>query len=759
MNALMDKAAASRLMPPMSTSSVDPRAGAGSSAGSDAGFRANSSSDPVTKGADVVLGLPDALPGGACLALLDTEGQGEAGDDHDTRVAVPSLLASTVTIFNTMVKGRAGRADILKELSTLVAATRLVLADSGTTASEDGPVTFGHLVIVLRDYQLDDWSPERHYRGIFEARGGGGGKGAASTADLDATAQQVQEAFASITVLPFAPYGAGAHVPAAAVGKPTFDACLEDLWRRLQGMLVGGAAGKRHWLQQEAGITGPQLVVTTKAVANSLNTTGIVLLPDVHIALARHAMQALLQAQHDDIAGNNWERVDNSMEIATHGLVGILAARLLPQSLDMSGLERIAGAVGATDELETSRKVFVGRLVDAAERVLTAAHRRMEASARDAVHTAANTLQATFAPLGKLTPAKRAPLVSAAESTFQAAIAAAVAPLGQAVPLQPSTGVPGISNDILARLQDSLPESSRCVKPTIAATVRKDAVAALTAVHATLQADAAASAKVAVAAIADEVLRDVHGAVKAARAELVRMGEDGATTLDALRTASSAQVRVVQAACTAASSTITVASSEWGLPADNEHVTRIADRTAAAVSDVHAAGDAAVSTASARLAEEERRKAAEAKRAAEEEAAAARSRIERAEREAADARRRAAEEARLREEEDRRRRAVEEEHYRQLERAREEARLAAAEARRVEAAMLASVASSVPAAPSWGGGLSYGGGGGGYSSSSSSSSGGGGGGGGGGESKFYKGGQFMPGESTGKCDCSVACLM
>ena len=77
---------------------------------------------------------------------LDTEGQGNKPVKTDYKLLMPVLLLSKVIIFN--IKGRIAATDVLEELALLVQ-----IGDS--IKSKSGPVTFGHLIIAVRDYDLN----------------------------------------------------------------------------------------------------------------------------------------------------------------------------------------------------------------------------------------------------------------------------------------------------------------------------------------------------------------------------------------------------------------------------------------------------------------------------------------------------------------------------------------------------------------------------------------------------------------------------
>ena len=76
---------------------------------------------------------------------LDTEGQGNKSVKTDYKLLIPVLLLSKVIIFN--IKGIIAATDVLEELALLVQ-----IGDS--IKSKSGPVTFGHLIIAVRDYYL-----------------------------------------------------------------------------------------------------------------------------------------------------------------------------------------------------------------------------------------------------------------------------------------------------------------------------------------------------------------------------------------------------------------------------------------------------------------------------------------------------------------------------------------------------------------------------------------------------------------------------
>ena len=77
---------------------------------------------------------------------LDTEGQGNTSVKTDYKLLIPVLLLSKVIIFN--IKGRIAATDVLEELALLVQIGDNIKSGSGS-------VTFGHLIIAVRDYDLN----------------------------------------------------------------------------------------------------------------------------------------------------------------------------------------------------------------------------------------------------------------------------------------------------------------------------------------------------------------------------------------------------------------------------------------------------------------------------------------------------------------------------------------------------------------------------------------------------------------------------
>ena len=82
--------------------------------------------------------------GGGYAFFVDTEGRGNQDDDNDITLLTPILLLSKVILFNW--KGGLQIIQILNELAILVEVAKRVSSDSSQT--------FGHLFIVLRDFDF-----------------------------------------------------------------------------------------------------------------------------------------------------------------------------------------------------------------------------------------------------------------------------------------------------------------------------------------------------------------------------------------------------------------------------------------------------------------------------------------------------------------------------------------------------------------------------------------------------------------------------
>lgn len=76
---------------------------------------------------------------------VDTEGQGNESETTDYKLLMPVLLLSKVIIFN--IKGRIAATNVLDELALLVQIGERIKFESVQ-------VTFGHLIITVRDYGL-----------------------------------------------------------------------------------------------------------------------------------------------------------------------------------------------------------------------------------------------------------------------------------------------------------------------------------------------------------------------------------------------------------------------------------------------------------------------------------------------------------------------------------------------------------------------------------------------------------------------------
>lgn len=134
-------------------------------------FKVINSSLPCTKGADI---SSFVLPSSALhpsehktvVGFVDVEGQGDAGEAHDTLLALPLLLTSKVVLFNH--KGAPTVGHMLEKLGVLARAAQKVRSGMESTGDEEddeedeaeekknGAVKlFGHLHIVFRDFSFD----------------------------------------------------------------------------------------------------------------------------------------------------------------------------------------------------------------------------------------------------------------------------------------------------------------------------------------------------------------------------------------------------------------------------------------------------------------------------------------------------------------------------------------------------------------------------------------------------------------------------
>ena len=108
-------------------------------------FNTSDEGDVCTKGVQIANVMHKVKDEG-CVFFLDTEGQGD--EDSDITLLTPILLLSKVILFNW--KGRMQTNQILNELAILVEVANRVSFDS----FKDSTSTFGHLIIVFRDYHF-----------------------------------------------------------------------------------------------------------------------------------------------------------------------------------------------------------------------------------------------------------------------------------------------------------------------------------------------------------------------------------------------------------------------------------------------------------------------------------------------------------------------------------------------------------------------------------------------------------------------------
>ena len=108
-------------------------------------FQTSDEEEGCTQGVWVSNTTKDTGKNGVTI-YVDTEGQGNNSEKTDYKLLMPVLLLSKVIIFN--IKGRIAATDVLEELALLVQ-----IGDSIKSGS--GSVTFGHLIIAVRDYDLN----------------------------------------------------------------------------------------------------------------------------------------------------------------------------------------------------------------------------------------------------------------------------------------------------------------------------------------------------------------------------------------------------------------------------------------------------------------------------------------------------------------------------------------------------------------------------------------------------------------------------
>ena len=106
-------------------------------------FNTSDEGDVCTKGVQIANVMRKVEDEG-CVFFVDTEGQGDEDIDSDITLLTPILLLSKVILFNW--KGGIQKNQILNELAILVEVANRV--------SSDSTPTFGHLIIVLRDFHF-----------------------------------------------------------------------------------------------------------------------------------------------------------------------------------------------------------------------------------------------------------------------------------------------------------------------------------------------------------------------------------------------------------------------------------------------------------------------------------------------------------------------------------------------------------------------------------------------------------------------------
>eukprot|EP00752_Nemacystus_decipiens_P015572 g13895.t1 len=121
-----------------------------------------------TAGADLsptLMALPDFERGGGVpahptsgsphpkIAFVDMEGQGDKSAEHSIRLATPFLIVSKVVIFNW--RGLPNKQTMLQELVLMIKAAEKVLP-----GDRDAEPAFGHLIILMRDVDMDAASIE-----------------------------------------------------------------------------------------------------------------------------------------------------------------------------------------------------------------------------------------------------------------------------------------------------------------------------------------------------------------------------------------------------------------------------------------------------------------------------------------------------------------------------------------------------------------------------------------------------------------------
>ena len=110
-------------------------------------FDTSDTIDVCTKGIKIA-SVGHQIANRGCAFFVDTEGQGDEDVKSDIILLTPILLLSKVILFNW--KGGVQKDTILNELAIFVEVANYV---SSKRFEKDRP-TFGHLNIVMRDFQL-----------------------------------------------------------------------------------------------------------------------------------------------------------------------------------------------------------------------------------------------------------------------------------------------------------------------------------------------------------------------------------------------------------------------------------------------------------------------------------------------------------------------------------------------------------------------------------------------------------------------------
>ena len=261
-------------------------------------FKVSNANESCTQGIDISdLWLPlkdfsridggTAINGNIKIGFVDAEGQGDKDVSYDATLICPILLASKCVIFNW--KGELQKDNMLSVLGVMTQAAKNVKEEvSGVRISKK----FGHLHIVIRDWQLDekDKSP---YELIFDTEEG------ESALIRNQIRQDLLDSFESVHVWLFdAPMNLVSQLQQVLQFKnttPKIKRQVRELRNVLSTQLV------RPTVFGDTILTAKLFSPFIEEVARALNTSGAVMPSSAFLTMLRAEMDKYRESQEEEI--------------------------------------------------------------------------------------------------------------------------------------------------------------------------------------------------------------------------------------------------------------------------------------------------------------------------------------------------------------------------------------------------------------------------------------------------------------------------